>query len=228
MAQLTVGDIIVRTLAAFLAGLVVGWERETHGRPAGLRTNILACCAAAATMMIAENFLVLNVNPSAAIGVDPQRLGAGILTGIGFLGAGTIMRHENFVRGVTTAASLWFVTVLGLAFGSGFFAIGFIGLAVALAALFVLPGFESNIKSDWYTTLRVTTTLDALSEEELRRRIQALGPEVSRMKLDYDLSQKQKTLTCDLKLKRSENINVGQTVVKDLALCVGVVRVEWT
>ena len=100
--------------------------------------------------------------------LDPARLGAGILTGIGFLGAGTILRHENLVRGVTTAASLWFVTVLGLAFGSGLFSLGFIGVAVALATLLVLPVFERTVASDDYATLTVTASLDALTEDELK------------------------------------------------------------
>src|SRR5437763_16734032 len=91
-------------------------------------------------------------------GPDPARLGAGILTGIGFLGAGTILRHANVIRGVTTAASLWFVTVLGLAFGSGQIALGLIGLVLGLVALHLLPRIERYIDSDWYATLSVTAT----------------------------------------------------------------------
>src|SRR5207247_2438874 len=100
-----------------------------------------------------------------------------------FLGAGTIMRHTNFVRGVTTAASLWFVTVLGLAFGSGKFAVGFLGVGFALVTLFLLPRFEKHIGTDWYATLRVTHALDSLSELDLRRRVEALGPIVKSIKL---------------------------------------------
>src|SRR5438874_967575 len=119
----------LRLSLAFAAGFIVGWERESHGRPAGLRTNILACVAAAVAMVLSEVLFIQSA--AAATGSwrpDPARLGAGILTGIGFLGAGTILRHANVIRGVTTAASLWFVTVLGLAFGSGQIALGLIGL----------------------------------------------------------------------------------------------------
>src|SRR5439155_9531173 len=155
MSELTYLDMFLRVLAAFGAGLIVGWERESHGRPAGLRTTILACVASAVAMIISE---ILFVESAAAAGTanwrpDPARLGAGILTGIGFLGAGTILRHANFVRGVTTAASLWFVTVLGLTFGSGEFALGVIGVGLALVALFILPRFERYIDTDWYSTL---------------------------------------------------------------------------
>src|SRR5436309_14416659 len=150
MKHLTLWEMFARVAMAFVAGAVVGWERESHGRPAGLRTTILACVASAVAMVISE---VLFVESAAATATgswrpDPARLGAGILTGIGFLGAGTILRHRNVIRGVTTAATLWFVTVLGIAFGSGEFALGFIGVGAALITLFVLPVVEKVIKSD--------------------------------------------------------------------------------
>src|SRR5437867_8496223 len=96
MLALSIPDIFLRLLLAFGAGFLVGWERESHGRPAGLRTNILACTAAALAMLISE---VLFTQSAASAGSgswrpDPARLGAGILTGIGFLGGGTILRHD--------------------------------------------------------------------------------------------------------------------------------------
>src|SRR6185503_3582105 len=129
MAHLSISEMFLRVLLAFLAGVIVGWERESHGRPAGLRTNILACVASAVAMIVSEMLFAKSAAATAGGNwrPDPARLGAGILTGIGFLGAGTIIRHGNFVRGVTTAASLWFVTVLGLAFGNGLFLLGTIG-----------------------------------------------------------------------------------------------------
>src|SRR5438477_5935854 len=112
MTPIPIPEMFLRILMAFLAGCVVGWERESHGRPAGLRTNILACVASAVAMIISQVlFVEASVTASTSWRPDPARLGMGILTGIGFLGAGTILRHGNFVRGVTTAASLWFVTV---------------------------------------------------------------------------------------------------------------------
>src|ERR1051325_3245427 len=157
MSSLSLTEMFLRLLAAFVAGFVIGWERESHGRPAGLRTNILACVASALAMVVSE--VLFSQSASATGGgnwrPDPARLGAGILTGIGFLGAGTILRHANVIRGVTTAASLWFVTILGLAFGSGAFAVGMAGLLLALLTLYVLPSLEKNIRSDWYASLSV-------------------------------------------------------------------------
>src|SRR5262245_46793392 len=118
---LSFSEIVLRVLAATAAGALVGLERESHGRPAGLRTTMLTCVAAAIAMVVSECLFAETATsvPGANWRPDPARLGAGILTGIGFLGAGTILRHGSMTTGVTTAASLWFVTVLGLAFGSG-------------------------------------------------------------------------------------------------------------
>src|SRR5438128_3501614 len=147
MHSLSLWQMFLRLLLAFIAGFIVGWERESHGRPAGLRTNILACVASALAMVVSE---VLFAQSAAATATgswrpDPARLGAGILTGIGFLGAGTILRHANAVRGITTAASLWFVTVLRLAFGSGQFVLGLLGTALARLTLVVLRLFGQYV-----------------------------------------------------------------------------------
>src|SRR3954467_13173280 len=120
MHRLQPDDILLRLGAAFLASFIIGWERQSHGRPAGLRTTILSCVAAAVAMVISE---LVFVQAGAMPGVsswrpDPARLGAGILTGIGFLGGGAILKHSDYVLGVTTAATLWFTTVVGLAFGA--------------------------------------------------------------------------------------------------------------
>src|SRR5262245_26464309 len=103
MSPITAPEILLRLFFAFVAVFALGWERETHGRPAGLRTNILACVASAMAMIVSEALFVQSAaaTPTGSVRADPARLGAGILTGIGFLGGGTILRHDNFVRGVT-------------------------------------------------------------------------------------------------------------------------------
>jgi len=222
-------EMSLRLLLAFGAGFLIGWERESHGRPAGLRTNILACTAAALAMLISE---VLFTQSAASAGSgswrpDPARLGAGILTGIGFLGGGTILRHENLIRGVTTAATLWFVTVLGLTFGSGQFVLGLIGLALALLTLHILPKLEKFIDSDWYAKLSLRATLEGLTEEELRKRIQAFGATLQAIRLTYDVEKQQKTFICDLKLTRRNAFAVSTRTVAELAKCPGVLAVRW-
>jgi len=229
MSTVSPSEMVLRILLAFVAGAVIGWERETHGRPAGLRTTVLACVASAVAMIVSQALFAESA-VSTAGGIwrpDPARLGAGILTGIGFLGAGTILRHENVIRGVTTAATLWFVTVIGLAFGSGQFSLGLLAFGIALVTLFVLPPFEKHIPSEWFPTLTVTTTLDALSEADLRKRIEALGPMVRSIKLNYDLDKKQKTIEYELRLKKAEVFELSSKVVTNLTQCPGVVQVSW-
>ncbi len=229
MPPITVPEMALRIVLAFAAGSIIGWERECRGRPAGLRTNILACVAAAVAMIVAE--IVFSQSATATgpttVRSDPTRLGAGILTGIGFLGAGTILRHENFVRGVTTAASLWFVTVLGLAFGSGLFLLGGLALGVALLTLLGLHHLEKRVAGDWYACLRVVANLPALGEEELRQRVERAGATVLNMKLSYDLERQRKTITSELKLNRMHRFEVSTRIVTVLSQCPGLLEVTW-
>jgi putative Mg2+ transporter-C (MgtC) family protein len=231
MSTVSLPQMLLRTALAFVVGLIIGWERTSHGRAAGLRTTILACVAAAIAMVISEALFAESGAATAGGNwrPDPARLGAGILTGIGFLGAGTIIRHEDAIRGATTAATLWFVTVLGLAFGSGQFAVGFIGMAVAMAALFVfvLPLVEQGIQSDWYATLTVTGTLEALSETGLKIQIESLGLEIKAVKFSSDLEKKQRTLVYELKLKKSAVFQVSSKLVNHLVALPGVLQVKW-
>jgi putative Mg2+ transporter-C (MgtC) family protein len=120
-------EMLGRLGAAFLVGALIGFERERHQRPAGLRTHILVSMASALFAML--SVLVAGEHN------DPGRIAAQVVTGIGFLGAGTIMRHGSTIRGLTTAASLWMAAALGLAAGFGWY----LGAgATALLALLVL------------------------------------------------------------------------------------------
>ncbi len=229
MHSLTFDEILLRLLAAFGSGLIFGWERSSRGRPAGLRTTILACVAAAAAMIVSEKLFVEsgamvltgNWRP------DPARLGAGILTGIGFLGAGTIMRHENIIRGVTTAACLWFVTVVGLALGSGEFEIGGAVMVIGLISIFLLPRLEKYIESDRYVTLSVTESLDGLGEDELRKRVEAVGAHIKSIRLNYDFEKKRKTIVFDIRLKKPLLYGACRQMLAELANCPGVAQASW-
>jgi putative Mg2+ transporter-C (MgtC) family protein len=158
---------------------------------------------------------------------DPARLGAGVLTGIGFLGAGTIMRHDNVIRGVTTAACLWFVTVIGLAFGSGEYAVGGIGLGIGLVALFLLPRLEMHIQAERYATLTVVESLEGIGEDELRKRIEAMGAHTKAVKLSYDLEKKQKKIVFELRLKKPLVYDVCRRLLADVAKSPGVIQASW-
>ena len=119
------GEVILRLVLALLASAIVGYEREKTKHPAGLRTHMLVCVGATLITLIS-----IKMFPD-----DHTKLTAGIVTGIGFLGAGTIFKDKNNVRGLTTAASIWAVAGLGMALGEGVY---FIAAAGTAAILFVL------------------------------------------------------------------------------------------
>lgn len=128
---LTAGDFALRLGLSAIAGALIGINRGEHGRPAGLRTTMLVCLAAAGAMLEA-NFLLSTTGKAANsfVSFDVMRLPLGILTGMGFIGSGAIVKRPDLVHGVTTAATLWIVTVVGLCLGGGQIALG-----IALAAL---------------------------------------------------------------------------------------------
>ncbi len=119
-------EILTRLLVSAAIAALIGWEREKVHKPAGLRTHILVCMGAT---------LITLVSIDGIGGSDPARLAAGIVTGIGFLGAGTIFRDKDHVRGLTTAASVWAVSGIGIAAGAGYYFAAVIAAAIIFLTL---------------------------------------------------------------------------------------------
>lgn len=130
-------EILIRLGAAIIFGAVFGLEREMHGRPAGLRTHILVCLGSALVMLVSMYGFGLDS--------DPARLAAQVISGIGFLGAGAIMRERGNIKGITTAATLWISAMVGLSIGNGAYVAAGITTALALFVLVVLRHFEKVI-----------------------------------------------------------------------------------
>lgn len=136
-------DIAVRILLAVVLGGLVGWEREYRHRPAGLRTHILVCVGAALVMLISQSM----VRRLGGETIDPTRLGAQVISGIGFLGAGTIIRTGvSSVKGLTTAATLWTTSCIGLAVGSGAYGIAILATLAILFALVGIRGLDARLR----------------------------------------------------------------------------------
>lgn len=134
---LALPDIILRLVVSFLIGALIGLERERHQRPAGLRTHTLVCLASALFAMV--SIIAAGANN------DPGRIAAQVVTGIGFLGAGTIMRQGSTVRGLTTAASLWMASALGLAVGFGWYVAAILAGLMAFLALTMMKLLEERL-----------------------------------------------------------------------------------
>ena len=142
-------EAILRLLAASALGAMIGLEREQHARTAaGLRTHVLVTLGAAMAMVVSLNFAeVYGGGGRGALQVDPARVAYGIMVGIGFIGAGTIMRQDGGIRGLTTAAGMWCAAGIGMAIGFGMYLVGVAGTLLVLFALRVLDKVERLIPS---------------------------------------------------------------------------------
>jgi putative Mg2+ transporter-C (MgtC) family protein len=221
------GDVLLRLGVAFVTGLVIGLEREQRGRAAGLRTTTLVCVAAAVGALLSHLWFI-DTQVAGAFRLDPGRLAAGILTGMGFLGAGTILRQGNAVRGLTTAAMLWYVTILGLAYGSGYLALGLIGFGMVLVIVYLLPPVERRVNVERYAALALRTDLGALSNEEARNRIQSFGLRVMKVELEYDAHNGQQEMRYEVEFTQRKPDEVSSRLLQSLLETPGVRMVRWS
>lgn len=145
---------IIRLLVAMFLGGLIGIERQKRGRAAGLRTNILVCLGSA-TVIVAFQKLSqeFSFDAESVVRMDPARAAAGVITGIGFLGAGTIMKSRDFVRGLTTAATIWVVSTIGITVGLGEYVIALTLSVLVLFTLYILHNVP--VKSDQYYSLHL-------------------------------------------------------------------------
>jgi putative Mg2+ transporter-C (MgtC) family protein len=146
-----VSEVVIRLMLAAIVGGVIGYEREFKNRPAGFRTHILVCLGAAVTSMIqlysiqeTINLILRNPGLESALKADIGRLGAQVITGVGFLGAGTIMHEKGSVKGLTTAASIWSVACIGLAAGFGYYTLTILATLCVFMVLVTLKKFETR------------------------------------------------------------------------------------
>ena len=186
-------DIALRLILAILAGGLIGLNRGEHGHPAGLRTTLLVCLAACLSM-IQANILMVSVGRPADsfVMMDVMRLPLGILSGMGFIGGGVILKRENLVLGVTTAATLWFVSVLGLCFGGGQVTLGLVAFAIGMSVLHFLKTVESKVRSVRRGTLTVSFALDGAGETDLRRIVLASAFQIVSTGVVYDRAHAQR------------------------------------
>lgn len=162
--------IILRVFGAVLIGGMIGMERTFHGRPAGFRTHALVCVASA-LLMVVTVYQGQWVHPLAVgnIQTDPTRMAQGIMTGIGFLGAGVIMKEGLSVRGLTTAASIWITAGIGILVGIGFYVPAALTTALTLGTLSAFRYIERVMRTETFAEFVVRFPVErALSDPEVR------------------------------------------------------------
>jgi putative Mg2+ transporter-C (MgtC) family protein len=165
--------IIGRVAGALAIGALIGFERTFHGRPAGFRTHSLVCIASAVLMIVTvyqDQWMTLVQHD--AIRTDPTRMAQGIMTGIGFLGAGVIFKEGLTVRGLTTAASIWVTAAIGILVGIGFWFAAMVGAVATLIVLALFRFVEARLPSEFYAHHMLRFTRDrVMGESELRKMI---------------------------------------------------------
>ena len=168
---------------ALLAGGAIGLERSFHGRPAGFRTHTLVCLASSLLMLVTlYQWKWLPDMPLETIRSDPTRMAQGIMTGIGFLGAGVIFKEGLSVRGLTTAASIWITAAIGILIGIGFYVPAVIATVLTLGTLSVFRTIESKLPSQSYAHhyMRFDRN-DMMTEEQVRTLLAQHGFAVANM-----------------------------------------------
>ena len=167
-------DVVENTRRlAFAVALsaIVGYERQRKGRPAGIRTHILVCLGSTLLMIVSESIAAEWAEKGTPIWLDQGRIAAGIVTGVGFLGAGTIVNYGRDQHGLTTAAMIWFVAALGIAAGSGMYLLATVSTVMATL---VVVGLDTSrgLASRAYYILRVTLPNENLDVDSILKKLQ--------------------------------------------------------
>jgi putative Mg2+ transporter-C (MgtC) family protein len=177
-------DLSIRLVVAALLGALIGVEREIHGHPAGMRTHLLVALGSAIFTVLS---IYAFVDTTGTSPLDPSRVAAQIVSGIGFLGAGAIIKDGASVRGLTTAASLWATAAIGLAAGAGEYIIGLTGTVIVAFSLWPLNRIAERLHSADRMSIRlqmVVQRLDALGEISVAlaaHRLEILGVQTERL-----------------------------------------------
>ncbi len=203
-------------LSAALGG-VVGLERDRHGRAAGVRTNLVVSLGATIFTLLAQYS-----------GGDPSRITAQIVSGIGFLGAGLIIKSGMSIKGLTSAATLWFMAAIGVACGYRWFSLAIIGTILVLIALEGLDFTEKMYSKDRYFKLSIRGGID-LDARELRRILDTLPLHIKGTKMSRDFRINETKVVFNIKLRTKEDTDdIGNQVVEALQSNISLAKISWT
>jgi putative Mg2+ transporter-C (MgtC) family protein len=201
-------DMFLRMGAAAGLGAAIGYERERGGRPAGLRTHLLVALASATFMLVSSQFVYFqDYGKDDLVVVDSSRIAASVVSGVGFLGVGAILRTGIGVLGLTTAASLWLTSAVGLAAGSGMYAVAGVAAVVSLLSLIYLRRIEGKqwrlFQRRVVVLLKGTDSARQAVVEQLRR----AGVEVADVDYDLNVHRKRARLLLDVRLRDAAGLD---------------------
>jgi putative Mg2+ transporter-C (MgtC) family protein len=207
------GEMLLRIGVGAALGGIIGYERDRHGRPVGLRTHLIVAMAASTFMVVSSQFVYFqHYAKEDLVAVDSSRIAASVVTGVGFLAGGTILRQGLNVQGLTTAAGLWLVTAIGLSSGAGMFVESAVVTGLGVAALTVLRRLED--KNDKLVRRRISVTLgeDAQDIAAVVEALQKLGAKVSDVEYEKRLDDDKKRMVATLDVEFADNITVPKLI----------------
>ncbi len=218
-------EIIFRLVLASILGGFIGLEREIHGREAGVRTYLLVSLGSALIMVISEYlFFKYGGNlPGDIFKVDPGRIAAQAVTGIGFLGAGVIIRYKDSIRGLTTAACMWVVCAIGLAIGSGYYLFGSVTSAITILSLIGLKIFERRLRKDWYKEMVIVSRDLEGQFDRIQKIIDKYNFKIISFGLRKDLEKKEMIVNFRLRL---HTVHPSRDLFQEVFEMEGVKRVD--
>lgn len=221
--------IALRLVLTVIAGGLLGAERSRTGHAAGLRTTLLVTLAASVSMIQMNLLMSTNGKPHDSYAVmDLMRLPLGILTGVGFIGAGAIVRRKNeLVLGLTTAATLWFATVVGLCLGGGQLILGCIATLVGFVVLWGFRWFESRVERYQRAELSITIAGDRFSAEDLRSRLEAAKFRIRSLSVIHSVSEGRRKLDCEVRWPSERGSAEVPAILNELEALPGIVQLEW-
>lgn len=220
--------IALRLLLTIVAGAALGAERSRSGHPAGLRTTLLVTLAASISMIQMNLLIQTNGKPSDSYAVmDLMRLPLGILTGVGFIGAGAIVRKDEMVLGITTAATMWFATVVGLCLGGGQLALGMTATAIGFLVLWALRFGERHLETHQRGVLTVIGDEESVTARSLSLMLRAEHIHVKSVSALYAEAEHRSKFQYEVRWERKDGAEMPD-IVERLRQLPGVVSCEWS
>ncbi|MDH4229241.1 MAG: MgtC/SapB family protein [Nitrospirota bacterium] len=200
----------LRMVLALVAGGIIGLERTYHGRPAGFRTHALVCLASALLVQVTVNqWMLVAGAPLETLRVDPTRMAQGIMTGIGFLGAGVIMKEGITIRGLTTAASIWITASIGIVVGMGMYVVAGFGTLLSIGVLSLFRWIEKQTPTLRYARLRVRLKrVDHMLEGDLNQLVAEQSVEGNTP--SYQLEDDGRSFSYEMTVRTRDSANFGR------------------
>jgi putative Mg2+ transporter-C (MgtC) family protein len=220
--------IALRLALTVAAGALLGVERSKTGHAAGLRTTLLVSLAASIAMIQMNLLLPTNGKPHDSYAVmDLMRLPLGILTGVGFIGAGVIVRKNELILGVTTAATMWFATVVGLCMGGGQLVLGSVSAVIGFAILWGFRYVERRVERYQIAELRIVMQGDRLLPDELRERLKAADFRIKSLTVTNSVREHERKLECEVRWPSPRGSVDVPALVSEFERLPGVIQIEW-